>query len=79
MNIVATNTDNELVAAEYIDDIYEFYKNTEVIFYIFSPHLPSCVVVRIYLILMKQKDGCVHDYMDSQPDMNAKTRSILVD
>jgi len=28
---------------------------------------------------MKQKDGCVHDYMGSQPDINAKMRSILVD
>ncbi|KAL9316039.1 hypothetical protein ACSQ67_017040 [Phaseolus vulgaris] len=54
VNIDATDTDNELAAAEYIDDIYEFYKNTE-------------------------KDGYVHDYMDSQPDINAKMRSILVD
>jgi len=28
---------------------------------------------------MKQEDGCVHDYMGSQPDINAKMRSILVD
>ena len=33
----------------------------------------------MYLILMKQEDGCVHDYMGSQPDINAKMRSILVD
>ena len=49
------------------------------IFLCLSPHLPSCVVITIYLILMKQKDGYVHDYMDSQPDINAKMRSILVD
>ncbi|WVY89829.1 hypothetical protein V8G54_035343 [Vigna mungo] len=54
LNIDATDTDNELAAADYIDDIYEFYKSTE-------------------------KDGCVHDYMGSQPDINAKMRSILVD
>jgi len=36
VNIDATDTDNELAAAEYIDDIYEFYKNTEVMFYDFS-------------------------------------------
>ncbi|KAG4962043.1 hypothetical protein JHK82_038730 [Glycine max] len=54
MNIDATDMDNELAAAEYIDDIYKFYKETE-------------------------EDGCVHDYMGSQPDINAKMRSILVD
>ncbi|CAJ1971237.1 unnamed protein product [Sphenostylis stenocarpa] len=54
VNIDATDMDNELAAAEYIDDIYEFYKNTE-------------------------NDGRVHDYIDSQPDINAKMRSILVD
>ncbi|XP_027938889.1 G2/mitotic-specific cyclin S13-7 [Vigna unguiculata] len=54
VNIDETDNDNELAALDYIDDIYEFYKNTE-------------------------KDGCVHDYMGSQPDINAKMRSILVD
>ena len=28
---------------------------------------------------MTQDDGRVHDYMGSQPDINAKMRSILVD
>ncbi|RDX75868.1 hypothetical protein CR513_44205, partial [Mucuna pruriens] len=54
VNIDATNKDNEFAAAEYIDDIYQYYKDTE-------------------------EDGCVHDYMSSQPDINAKMRSILVD
>ncbi|KAK7300268.1 hypothetical protein RJT34_11109 [Clitoria ternatea] len=54
VNIDANDTDNELAASEYIDDIYQFYKLTE-------------------------EDGRVHDYMVSQPDINAKMRSILVD
>ncbi|KAL3035613.1 hypothetical protein AAZX31_02G261300 [Glycine max] len=54
VSIDATDMDNELAAAEYIDDIYKFYKETE-------------------------EEGCVHDYMGSQPDINAKMRSILVD
>lgn len=28
---------------------------------------------------MSQEDGRVHDYMSSQPDINVKMRSILVD
>jgi len=83
VNIDETDNDNELAALDYIDDIYEFYKNTEVMFYVFSLFISSssltCVLVIMYLILMKQKDGCVHDYMGSQPDINAKMRSILVD
>ncbi|TKY57116.1 G2/mitotic-specific cyclin-1 [Spatholobus suberectus] len=54
VNIDSTDMDNELAAAEYIDDIYKYYKDTE-------------------------EDACVHDYMGSQPDINAKMRSILVD
>lgn len=35
VNIDATDIDNELAAAEYIDDIYKFYKLTEVMLYAF--------------------------------------------
>ncbi|XVF19428.1 hypothetical protein REPUB_Repub11eG0109900 [Reevesia pubescens] len=45
---------NELAVAEYVDDIYKFYKLTE-------------------------DRGRVRDYMDLQPNINAKMRSILVD
>lgn len=54
MNIDATDKDNELAAAEYIDDIYKFYK-------------------------LSEDDYPVHDYMVSQPDINAKMRAILID
>ncbi|KAL3530150.1 hypothetical protein ACH5RR_009472 [Cinchona calisaya] len=54
VDIDAEDIDNELAAVEYIEDIYKFYKETEV-------------------------DGQVRDYMDAQPDINAKMRAILVD
>ncbi|KAL2316900.1 hypothetical protein Fmac_030776 [Flemingia macrophylla] len=54
VNIDEADLDNELAAAEYIDDMYKFFKETE-------------------------GDGRVHDYMSSQPDINVKMRSILVD
>ncbi|RDX98931.1 Cyclin-B1-4, partial [Mucuna pruriens] len=53
-DIDATDKDNDLVALEYIDDIYQYYKDTK-------------------------EDGCVQDYMSSQPDINAKMRAILMD
>lgn len=41
VNIDVTDMDNELAAAEYIDDIYKFYKLTEVMLYacVLSLHL----------------------------------------
>ncbi|XP_007015340.2 PREDICTED: G2/mitotic-specific cyclin S13-7 [Theobroma cacao] len=53
-DIDGADVGNELAVAEYVDDIYKFYKLTE-------------------------NDCQVHDYMDLQPDINAKMRSILVD
>ncbi|XVF47207.1 hypothetical protein PTKIN_Ptkin03bG0090600 [Pterospermum kingtungense] len=53
-DIDGADVGNELAVTEYVDDIYKFYKLTEV-------------------------DGRVYDYMDLQPDINAKMRSILVD
>ena len=88
VDIDATDIGNELAAVEYIDDIYKFYKLTEVCSMLcsvltslyspfFSIFLPS--VSNVYLTLMTQDDNRVHDYMGSQPDINAKMRSILVD
>ncbi|KAL8527295.1 hypothetical protein ACS0TY_005242 [Phlomoides rotata] len=54
IDIDAEDANNELAAAEYIEDIYKFYKQTE-------------------------GDGRVHDYMESQPEINSKMRAILVD
>ncbi|KAL2240015.1 UNVERIFIED_CONTAM: G2/mitotic-specific cyclin S13-6 [Sesamum indicum] len=53
-DIDAADGDNELAAAEYVEDMYNFYKLTE-------------------------ENGRVHDYMDSQPEINPKMRAILVD
>ncbi|KAL3580195.1 hypothetical protein D5086_018030 [Populus alba] len=54
VEIDAADVNNELAVVEYVDDMYEFYKLTEV-------------------------DSRVHDYLEFQPDINAKMRSILVD
>ncbi|KAL0390734.1 UNVERIFIED_CONTAM: G2/mitotic-specific cyclin S13-6 [Sesamum calycinum] len=54
VDIDAADVDNELAAAEYVEDMYNFYKLTE-------------------------EDGRVQGYMDSQPEINSKMRSILVD
>ncbi|KAH6836973.1 Cyclin family protein [Perilla frutescens var. hirtella] len=54
VDIDADDVDNELAAAEYVEDMYTYYKLTE-------------------------GDGRVHDYMDSQPEINSKMRAILVD
>lgn len=54
VDIDAADVTNELAVVEYVDDMYEFYKLTEV-------------------------DSRVHDYLQSQPDINGKMRSILVD
>ncbi|KAF5751631.1 hypothetical protein HS088_TW02G00646 [Tripterygium wilfordii] len=54
VNIDADDVDDILAVAEYIDDIYKFYKLTE-------------------------DEGRVGDYMGSQPEINVKMRSILVD
>ncbi|KAJ8751509.1 hypothetical protein K2173_016737 [Erythroxylum novogranatense] len=53
LNIDAEDADNDLAVVEYVDDIYKFYKLTEV-------------------------DGRLHDYMQLQPEINAKMRAILV-
>ncbi|CAK9181123.1 unnamed protein product [Ilex paraguariensis] len=54
VNIDAADVDDELAVAEYVEDIYKYYKLTE-------------------------DEGRVHDYLDSQPDINSKMRTILVD
>ncbi|XP_041992920.1 G2/mitotic-specific cyclin S13-7-like [Salvia splendens] len=54
IDIDAVDADNELAAVEYVEDMYNFYKQTE-------------------------QDGRVHDYIDSQPEVNSKMRGILVD
>ncbi|XP_047941020.1 G2/mitotic-specific cyclin S13-7-like isoform X2 [Salvia hispanica] len=54
VDIDAGDSDNELTAAEYVEDMYTYYKLTE-------------------------GDGRVHDYMESQREINSKMRGILVD
>ncbi|KAG6432728.1 hypothetical protein SASPL_104314 [Salvia splendens] len=54
IDIDVVDVDNELAAVEYVEDMYNFYKETE-------------------------EDGRVHNYIDSQPEVNSKMRGILVD
>ncbi|XP_042003465.1 G2/mitotic-specific cyclin S13-7-like isoform X2 [Salvia splendens] len=54
VDIDAGDSENELTAAEYVEDMYNYYKLTE-------------------------GDGRVHDYMESQREINSKMRGILVD
>ncbi|XP_042043103.1 G2/mitotic-specific cyclin S13-7-like isoform X1 [Salvia splendens] len=54
VDIDAGDSENELTAAEYVEDMYNYYKLTE-------------------------GDGRVHDYMESQQEINSKMRGILVD
>ncbi|XP_075634674.1 G2/mitotic-specific cyclin S13-7-like [Castanea sativa] len=54
VNIDMGDENDDLAVAEYVDDIYKFYKLTE-------------------------DESQVHDYMNSQPDINVKMRSILID
>ncbi|KAL1555136.1 G2/mitotic-specific cyclin S13-7-like isoform X2 [Salvia divinorum] len=54
VDIDAGDSKNELAAAEYVEDMYNYYKLTE-------------------------DDGRVHDYMESQREINSKMRGILVD
>lgn len=79
VNIDAADVENELAAVEYVDDIYKFYKLTEVIIYFITPFLLLPLLEIKLTGFPLQADGRVHDYMHLQPDINAKMRSILVD
>ncbi|KAE8692945.1 Cyclin-B1-1 [Hibiscus syriacus] len=76
---------NELAGTEYVDDIYKFYKRTEVIifhfFLIIGNELAGTEYVDdIYKFYKRtENEGRARDYMDLQPDINVKMRSILVD
>ncbi|CAH2060711.1 unnamed protein product [Thlaspi arvense] len=55
IDIDAADSNNELAAVEYVDDIFKFYKAVE------------------------EEEGRIRDYMGSQPEINVKMRSILID
>jgi len=50
VSIDATDMDNELAAAEYIDDIYKFYKETEVMLYAFFLCLSLCSLFPMHFL-----------------------------
>ncbi|KAL6499682.1 hypothetical protein OROGR_027592 [Orobanche gracilis] len=73
VDIDAADVDDELAAVEYVEDMYNFFKLTEVGKY--KPH----GLRRGLVVILEDEDGRVHDYMDSQPEINSKMRAILVD
>ncbi|PIA53862.1 hypothetical protein AQUCO_00900447v1 [Aquilegia coerulea] len=85
VDIDAADAENELAAVEYVEDLYKYYKLAEVnvcmiLLYVWS----LCCNLFNYLEAYKisrglQNTSRVHDYMDSQPDINIKMRAILVD
>lgn len=80
MDIDAADANNHLAVVEYIDEIYQFYKSAEVYIYLFMQF--ACAVVECDIVngdLWLQHEGMARDYMDSQPEINAKMRAILVD
>jgi len=83
VDIDAADVTNELAVVEYVDDMYEFYKLTEVKISCVSLSLSDCIYLSIYtninMTSFMQVDSRVHDYLQSQPDINGKMRSILVD
>lgn len=70
---------------EYVEDIYKFYKEAEV--HNPEPSPVSCLSFLTFVFLsdenvfslIMQSESRVHDYMDSQPEINERMRAILVD
>jgi cyclin B len=86
VEIDAADGNNELAVVEYVDDMYEFYKLTEVKISPLSLYIYLCIFLslslcdtHINITSFMQVDSRVHDYLQFQPDINAKMRSILVD
>lgn len=80
------DADNHLAAVEYVEDVYNFYKLTEVYTY-GDTSFCSCVFClcsiplesyMLYMCLI-QDESRVNDYMEFQPELNHKMRAILVD
>ncbi|KAG6418383.1 hypothetical protein SASPL_120587 [Salvia splendens] len=79
VDIDAADANNHLAVVEYIDEIYQFYKLLRYV-YLFMQF--ACVVVECDIVnwdLCVQPEGMAGDYMDSQPEINAKMRAIMVD
>lgn len=81
LDIDAADIDNELAVVEYVEDMYKFYKLVEVnvIYHICRIWYISHMYNILKLWGGVQNESRVHDYMDSQPEINERMRAILVD
>ncbi|RDX95611.1 hypothetical protein CR513_21858, partial [Mucuna pruriens] len=71
---------NELAVAEYIDDIYRFFKQTEVPNILISNAFHCYFFISLMQFRMQEeRQYRVSDYMNSQHGINEMMRSIMVD
>ena len=86
-NIDADDVGNQLAVVDYIEDIYSFYRKTEVNNNQRDPSIISVTklfVLSLYVhmigFLCKKAQSCVPpDYMSRQTNINHNMRAILVD
>lgn len=81
VNIDVGGVNDDLAVVEYVDDIYKFYKLTEVLSTLIKSSLLNLISVLSLTIMesFMQDESRVHDYFNTQPDINVKMRSILID
>ncbi|KAG4972419.1 hypothetical protein JHK82_038092 [Glycine max] len=72
---------NEVVVAEYLEDIYRFFNLTEVpaILKSYSFHIYVFILLLLQLMMQQETDYQASDYMKKQHGINDKMRSIIVD
>ncbi|XP_064944645.1 G2/mitotic-specific cyclin-2-like isoform X1 [Musa acuminata AAA Group] len=87
-DIDSCDSNNPLAVVEYVEDIYSFYRQTEVIFFAIKQcnsallvlHQHDCIYLKCTECTTVQVTSCVSpDYMSHQFDINEKMRAILVD
>jgi len=81
VDIDAADVEDELAVVEYVEDMYKYYKHAEVMFHFLSRlvNFPLSLNDSSINVFVLQVASGVHDYMQVQPEINAKMRSILVD
>ena len=82
INIDACDEKNPLAVIEYINDIYDFFKKSEVsvLFLIIQWGLQRFMILKFMFVMIVQELSCVPpNYMDNQQDLNERMRGILID
>lgn len=79
IDIDSSDHNNPLALVDYVEDIYTFYRKTEVVWLI-SDKIPRVKKEPWRILSLVQESGCVSpDYMTNQSDINEKMRAILID